>query len=158
MKKLMFVLLTLLSGQLFAQYGLQHIKALHSLNGSWESERKRGTLIEQWAIINDSSMIGYSFIKTATDSIPEEKMELVLRSGKIFFIASAARQNNDTAVAFTLTNIENGKYFFENKQHDFPQRILYHLVDNKTLRAAIYGPLNGKETEVTFNFTRREQP
>ena len=44
MKKLLFVLATCLSGQLFAQYGPQHLKTLQGLKGSWQSERKEARL------------------------------------------------------------------------------------------------------------------
>ena len=154
MKKLMFVLLVLITSQSFAQHSVKDLQPLQLLKGSWESERKKGKLIEQWTIVNDSTLHGYSFIKTGSDSIPEEKVELVLRNGKILYIAAAARQNDDKPVPFTLISIENGKYIFENKAHDFPQRITYQLADENTLNAAIYGPMDGKEIEVQFNFKR----
>lgn len=154
MKKLPFFFLVFISAKSFAQLSVKSFEPLKQLKGSWESQRKKGMLTEQWTILNDSTMNGYSFIKTNNDSIPEEKVELVLRAGKIFYIAAAARQNDDKPVPFMLVKIENGKYFFENKQHDFPQRITYHLPDEQTLHAAIYGPMDGKEIEVLFNFKR----
>lgn len=154
MKKTILAFLLLVSAQSFAQYTLQHMKPLTGLLGSWESERKKGTLIELWQVKNDSTMLGYSYIKTATDSIPEENVELVLREGKIRYIARASRQNDEQPVPFTLSKIEDGKYIFENRAHDFPQQITYQLIDKNTLHAAIAGPMNGKDVHIDFHFKR----
>ncbi|MFT3979394.1 MAG: DUF6265 family protein [Ferruginibacter sp.] len=155
MKKLLFLWMLLAAGQSFAQYGLKDLQPLHQLNGSWESTRKKGTLIEQWSIVNDSTLQGYSYLLSATDSIPQETVSLVLREGKIFYIPTTARQNDEKPVSFQLVKTESGKYFFENRQHDFPQLITYHVVDNETLHAAISGPMNGEDREIPFYFKRR---
>lgn len=155
MRKLLFIVLVLTGSGACAQFAAKDMKPLHALKGSWESERKRGTLTEQWTLVNDSTLQGYSYIKTATDSFPEEKTELVLRAGKILYIPVAAGQNDDKPVPFTLYKVENGQYFFENRSHDFPQLITYQLVDDNTLKAAISGPLNGKDTAVRFDFKRK---
>lgn len=156
MKKMLLLILLFTAVQSFAQHTLKDFEGLYGLKGTWESSRKHGMLTEQWVIINDSSMHGYSYIKNGKDSIPEEKVELVLRAGKISFIADAAGQNAGKPVPFSLYKTAGGKYFFENRSHDFPQQITYELKDSNTLHASIYGPMNGKDITVDFHFKRIE--
>ena len=156
MKKILLILLSFSCGSSYAQFSLKDLKALNVLNGNWQSERKHGLLIEQWIVVNDSTMHAYSYIKNGKDSIPEEKVELSLRNGKIFYTAAAVNQNDDQPVAFALTAIDAGKYIFENRGHDFPQQITYQLMNDKTLHASISGPMNGKETRVDFHFKRMQ--
>lgn len=156
MKKWILLSFLFAAGKSFAQFSLHDIKALNTLNGNWQSIRKNGTLTEQWIVVNDSTMHTYSYIRNGKDSIPEEKVELSFRNGKIFYTASAMGQNDNNPVPFLLTEIDAGKYIFENRQHDFPQRITYQLLDDKTLYAAISGAQNGKEIQVDFHFKKAE--
>ena len=154
MRLLLCFFLAFVTQSSFAQFNLTDFQPLQSLKGSWQSERKRGTLIESWSVVNDSTMHGYSYIKTTLDSIPEETVTLVLRAGKISFIADAAGQNAGKPVSFSLTGINKGSFTFENRLHDFPQRIIYEMINTETFKAAIYGPADGKEMEVRFDFKK----
>jgi hypothetical protein len=52
-----------------------------------------------------------------------------------------------------LINSEENKFIFENKEHDFPQRIIYHFTSEKILNASIEGEAGGtlKRKEFLFN-------
>jgi hypothetical protein len=43
---------------------------------------------------------------------------------------------------------------FENKEHDFPQRIIYRLVANGKLLGRIEGVVDGAERSADFPMTR----
>jgi len=147
-------LLLMNAANAFAQFELKELQVLQQLKGSWESVRKKGILTEVWKVENDSTMLGYSYMKTNSDSIPQETVELVLRNGKIYYIPTTANQNNQQPISFALVKIENRKYFFENKAHDFPQQISYELIDDKTLQASISGQMNDSLVNVLFDFKR----
>lgn len=156
MKKIFLLLCVLISLDAAAQWTLKDFSNLYPLTGSWKLSNKKGVLHETWTKTSDSTMNGYSYLVTATDSIPQETMELWFMNGKITFTPTTVSQNEGNPVTFTLAKIDNGKYIFENKAHDFPSQIIYHPVDNKTLNAAINGTIEGKFMEIPFNFSREK--
>ena len=46
-------------------------------------------------------------------------------------------------------------YIFENKEHDFPQRIVYENQGKKEMLASIEGELNGKSRKSEFRYKRQ---
>lgn len=156
MKKLLLVLLLFITVNSFAQLSFKDMAPLLALKGKWESQRKKGILVEQWTVVNDSTMIGYNYLKTAADSIPQEKVDLYFKAGNIVYAPTTSGQNNEAPVAFKMYKTEGGKYFFQNREHDFPQLITYHLIDNNILKATISGPMNGEERTIHFDFKRIE--
>jgi hypothetical protein len=156
MKKILFIVSIFFSLNCFAQFSLKDFTALHGIAGSWKLQKKKGAIIEEWKLQDDSTLIGYSYLKTLSDSIiPQENVILTFRKGSIVYNPVTAGQNNEQPVAFTLTEIKEGKYFFENKAHDFPTMITYHLPDNNTLNAAISGMMRGEQREIPYNYTRQ---
>lgn len=154
MKKIFLLLLAGFSFTASAQFSLKEFSGLHPLVGSWKLSNKRGVLHETWTKTSDSTMNGYSYLVTATDSIPQETVELWFINGKITYTPTTVSQNEGNPVTFTLVKIDDGKYIFENKAHDFPTQITYRLADNKTLNAGISGTINGQFREIPFNFSR----
>jgi hypothetical protein len=57
-------------------------------------------------------------------------------------------------VHFKLVSAQQGKYIFENKLHDFPQRIIYHLVTPDSIAARVEGQQNGRVDGSDFYFKR----
>jgi hypothetical protein len=47
------------------------------------------------------------------------------------------------------------KFVFENITHDFPQRIIYHFVDDKNLTARIEGEVDGKMESSDFIYKKQ---
>lgn len=157
MKKLLFSVCLLFSLNSFAQFSLKDFTPLHGITGSWKVQKKKGALIEEWKLQDDSTMVGYSYLKTVSDSIiPQENVLLTFRNGLIVYSPVTAGQNNEEPVPFTLTEIKAGKYFFENKAHDFPTLITYQLLDKHTLHASISGMIGEEKREIPYNFTRQE--
>ena len=142
------------SNTLYAQYSIRDFAPLHGLTGNWKMITKKGFLMEHWYINNDSTMHNKSYRVHGTDTIPQETVQLSLRNGSITYTSSVADQNNQQPVTFTLTKMENGKYIFENRAHDFPQQISYQLADKNTLNAGISGNIKFKHREILFNFKR----
>lgn len=154
MKKLLLLLFVCISLNAAAQWTLKDFSGLHGLTGSWKLNNKKGVLHETWIKTSDSTLNGYSYLITPTDSIPQETVELWFIKGKITYTPTTVSQNDGNPVTFTLAKIDNGKYIFENKEHDFPTQIIYKLADNKTLQAAINGTIGGSFREIPFNFSR----
>ena len=140
----------------YAQYSATQFLALHGLKGEWKMETKKGFLVEVWKIKDDSTMHNMSYRINASDTIPQETVELKLRNGIITYTSTVADQNNQQPVPFILISTDAGKYIFENKTHDFPQQIFYMLVDMNTLHAGISGNIQNTYREIPFNYKRQQ--
>jgi hypothetical protein len=129
-------------------------KALHGLVGLWKMETSRGVLYEEWQLQNDHQLNGRSFKINNADTIVLERITLSLQGHSINYSPVVSNQNNGQTVHFTLISATNQHYIFENKTHDFPQRIIYKLGSNKVLQARIEGTRNGKQMASDFNYSR----
>ncbi|MFY7839354.1 MAG: DUF6265 family protein [Lacibacter sp.] len=121
--------------------------------GSWKINTGSGSIIEEWQITNDSTLNGKSyFIKNATDTIPQETIELAYRNGNWYYIPTVKNQNNGQPVSFTLIFLRGTEFISQNPEHDFPQRIAYRRIGNQ-LFASIEGKRNGKYSKQNFDFS-----
>ena len=97
-------------------------------------------------------MIGTSHTVAKEKTVEYEFM--VLRAdanGDVFYVA---RPSGQPEALFKLVRGTEREAVFENREHDFPQRILYQLKDDGTLLAAIEGAKNGKSRRVEFPYRR----
>ncbi|MBC7868204.1 MAG: hypothetical protein H7X88_11780 [Gloeobacteraceae cyanobacterium ES-bin-316] len=138
-----------------AQFKSADFKRLHRLVGSWKMNTAKGFLMELWEMQDDSTLLNKSYRVMASDTIPQETVVLSLRKDIIVFSSTVANQNNQQPVPFSLVKIEDGKYIFENKLHDFPQQIFYRIADNNILEAGISGMIKDKYQEKLFNFYKQ---
>ena len=126
---------------------------LQSLTGTWRMVTKNATLYESWQKMNDSTYTAKSYKVTGRDTVLLEAIGLVLRGGEMMFIPTVA-ENQNKSVVFRLLKAENGRYVFENKAHDFPQRIVYNLPQNNMLQASIEGNANGQFKRSDYKFQK----
>jgi hypothetical protein len=78
-----------------------------------------------------------SFMIKHGDTTILETVELVKEGNAVFYIPVAYGQNDDKPVRFALTGITASAYTFENREHDFPKRIVYDFISSGTLHAYI---------------------
>ena len=102
---------------------------LSKLEGKWVMEGgdnpESNFLLESWTKVNDTLFTGTAYEVVNNDSTLAETIRLVIREDKIYYIPSVTSQNDGQAVPFQLTKSENNKFVFENKEHDFPNTILW---------------------------------
>src|SRR5688572_8675252 len=120
-------------------------KALHGLVGLWKMETNRGVLYEEWQLQNDHQLNGQSFKINNADTILLERITLSLQGHSIIYSPVVNNQNNGQSISFTLISGTRQRFVFENKTHDFPQRIIYQLGSGNLLQARIEGSKNGKQ-------------
>ena len=154
MRAMIFLILVAAGLPSIAQYQLADFKPLYKLASAWEIKSQNGVLVEQWVRINDSIMHSRSYRVNGKDTIPEETVELKFANGRISFTPTVPNQNQGKPVSFTLVSIEGTKFTFENKQHDFPQRIIYHIRE-KTLNVTISGNTKNGFREIPFDFVAK---
>lgn len=130
----------------------QKTEQLKWMAGTWKINAGSRTIIEQWQIINDSTLSGKSyFVKNGKDTIPQETIELAFRNGDWFYIPAVKNQNNAQPVYFKVIFLKGTEFISENPAHDFPQRIAYRRIKNQ-LFASIEGRKNGKYGKQNFDF------
>jgi hypothetical protein len=122
--------------------------------GEWTSSTDEGRFYETWTRINDTVFSAYSYMTVNNDTVFSETISLELSGDEISYIVNASNQNDGNAVAFKLITVTPNEFIFENKEHDFPQRIIYSCPVTDALYARIEGTVNGVLREEEFPMTR----
>jgi hypothetical protein len=65
-----------------------------------------------------------------------------------------AQPEKSLPTLFTLVSAGNNRFIFENKEHDFPQKIIYHFASSNLLNASIEGEIKGKMNKKEFRFNK----
>ena len=119
--------------------------------GEWKLEDK--PIIEKWSYV-DGLFKGSVFAISGADKVITEEIRILENDDGIFYEANVEDQNQGEPVLFKLIISEEYKVIFENKEHDFPQRITYELIDNNKLIATIEGLSHGESKSITFDYSR----
>lgn len=131
----------------------QQIQHPNWLIGTWTIKTGKGTIVEEWKILNDTTLTGRSvFVKPEKDSALQETLEFSFRNGAWHYISKVVGQNNNLPVAFKVIYLGKEEFISENPAHDFPQRISYRKIKNQ-LFASIEGHSKGKYVKQNFDYT-----
>jgi hypothetical protein len=132
----------------------QPFSALFVLEGTWVMETRKGKLFEQWKKVSENELQGKSYKLNKSDTVLLERVRLHETRNEIFYEPVVQDQNNRQPVSFKLISSEKSKYIFENKLHDFPQRIIYHVITTDSIVARIEGSKNGQSSGSDYYFRR----
>src|SRR5262245_43701366 len=122
------------------------------LAGCWASDDGEPGSDERWMPLAGGTMLGVSRTIRQGKTVAFEFMEIRhLADGKLAFVAHPSGQ--DTAI-FTALRLSDLEVVFENKEHDFPQRVAYAKDGDSKLRARIEGTENGTVRVIEFPMTR----
>jgi hypothetical protein len=127
---------------------------LQQLNGIWKMETARGPLYESWRKTKDNEIRGGSYKMNGKDTIRFEDVRLSKAKEGIYYSPVVKNENGNKPTAFRMISSNDHKFVFENKEHDFPQRIIYHLISKDSLHAWIEGTQNGKNKRTDYYFKR----
>jgi hypothetical protein len=136
------------------QFSENDFKPLQSLQGLWKMETGRGAIYEEWNITDNKKLTGRSYRINNADTIIMERIQLYCEGNNIIYSPIVTDQNNQQAVSFKLISNTDNRYVFENKNHDFPQRVIYNLVSKDAVHARIEGVRNGQERGSDFKYSR----
>ncbi len=84
----------------------------------------------------------------------QESVSLFLKDGRIYY-TPVVEGNENEPVPFTLINIDKNKFIFQNKEHDFPQRIIYELKSGNELIATIEGETDKGFKKIVYRYKRK---
>lgn len=123
--------------------------------GDWFLVNSKGTTYENWKKLNDSTLFAESFFVSGKDTTILEKITIEIRLGKLYYIPIVNNQNNQQAVYFTNTFLNNSTMVFSNPTHDFPQEIKYEKIGVDSIKASISGLYNGNYKIISFPYSRK---
>lgn len=131
-------------------------KAFAFILGSWEMQTAKGKIVEQWVQNPDKTLSGKSYrINAKGDSLLTETLKIKKIGKDTFYCSTVTGQNEGRETCFKLIATKDETYVFEDKTHDFPQRIVYQNQGKNDLLAWIEGELNGKSRKSEFRYKRQ---
>jgi hypothetical protein len=128
---------------------------LHSLSwleGRWTGQDDGVDMEEHWTSpsgggllgmhkdVKDGRMVSFEFLR----------IEATLKEGVVYF----ASPRSATPTPFRMMEAGAARVVFENKEHDFPQRILYWLGPKGELHARVEGTSGGKAVYEEWVWTK----
>ncbi len=157
MKKFLnFIFIIIMLSSCRVQHSTMHtINNFDWLKGSWTQETGNSKLVETWDTNTDTELHGKSYFIRNKDTVYTESLKIKIDKEAIYYSAAVSNQNNGNPIKFKLiNNLIADTLIFENKNHDFPQRICYIKPKNNTLKTFIDGTNKGVYKKVDFLFTK----
>lgn len=112
------------------------INDLGWLSAVWHLEKNGRSVEEYWTKPAGGSMIGLSRTVAKGKMVEFEFLRIIEREGKLIYVAQPEGQ---PPTEFTATSVSVGAVTFENRQHDFPKRIIYRKIGENCVTASIDG-------------------
>ena len=118
------------------------LQRLSWLEGLWTGTQDGIEMEERWTSPKGGALLGvHRDVKNGRMTSFEFFRVDATKDGVFYFASPRAAP----PTAFRLVTLGEKRVMFENKAHDFPQRILYWLDENGALHARIEGPMKGKD-------------
>jgi|TARA_R110000737_G_scaffold258784_1_gene267370 antitoxin component YwqK of YwqJK toxin-antitoxin module len=126
------------------------------LDGKWISKVQGNDVTESWKRTNDSTWTGQSEFTKDGELLFSEEMTISKHNNVFSFTSSSDDQNEGKSVQFIATEVSKEKVVFENKEHTYPQQIVYEKNHKDSMLAYISGKFNGQEQRINFRMSRRK--
>lgn len=127
----------------------QDIKQFNFLLGHWKNAKNN--VSEHW-VEAGKVLRGKSYKHNGNDSTLTEKVALKKIDGVWNYCVKGFEKDNQGNTNFALVNTIDDIFIFENKSHDFPQRVVYQNTGKKELKAWIEGQVNGNSKRILFSY------
>lgn len=129
------------------------VAGLAWLQGAWSGEKDGVVMEEMWTEPRGGALLGLHRDVKGDRMLSWEFLRIEAAEGGTFYYASP---RSAPPTAFKLVETGARRAVFENKEHDFPQRIVYWLDAAGALHARIEGPQGGKTVSEEWVWTRRK--
>ncbi len=124
--------------------------SLAFFDGHWCAESNGERIHEYWTSEHGGMRLGLSRTMRQDRTTAFEFLRIVTEEGVPTYVA---QPGGGAPVRFTRSAAGPGWIAFENRAHDFPQRIEYRRVGETRMRATISGPgEGGRELVITFDY------
>lgn len=125
------------------------------LIGAWENNSNYGNLTETWVQLNDSVVTGTTYLIKEKDTLHHEKMKIKVEAEGVFYISTIKGQHKNRPVRFKLTSENPKQLVFENKNNNYPKKIIYNQITNDSMVVAISGILQGKNSTENYPMKKK---
>ncbi|MEO8664979.1 MAG: DUF6265 family protein [Ignavibacteria bacterium] len=151
----LFALILLSFNLVKMDYDLEDFVKLYPLEGEWTMPYKDGELVEKWEKKYNKMLEGETIFLKGDEEQQQESIKLFLKDGRIYYTPIKDGKEEDEPVEFSLISNEKRKFIFQNKEHDFPQRIIYELRSNNELVATIEGETSNGPKKIIYRYKRK---
>ena len=127
------------------------VEDLAWLTGCWEGRQGQAVIDEVWSKPGGGSMLGFGRTVKDGRTTAYEFMQVREENGSLTYMP---QPQGGARVSFPLKDSFGEKMTFENKTHDFPQRVIYERKGPGMLLAAIEGIYKGREEREEFEMKR----
>lgn len=127
------------------------VAALAWLEGRWVGEKDGVSMEELWTAPRGGALLGLHSDVKAGKLVSWEFLRIDTTAEGTFYFASPRSR---PPTPFKLVESGEQRLVFENRQHDFPQRISYWLDAQGALHARIEGPQAGKTVGEEWVWTK----
>jgi hypothetical protein len=140
-----------LASPLLAQTPAASVEALAWMEGAWAGEKDGVAMEELWTAPRGGALLGLHRDVKAGRMVSWEFQRIQATPDGIFYYASP---QSAPPTPFKLVETGDKRAVFENKAHDFPQRILYWADAKGALHARIEGPQGGRTVSEEWVWTK----
>ena len=127
------------------------LNGLAWLSGCWEGRQGQAIIEESWSKPRGDSMVGFGRTVNDGKTTAFEFMQVREANGSLTYMP---QPGGGTRVDFPLKDSFGERFTFENKEHDFPQRVIYERKGPGLLLAAIEGTYKGKEEREEYQMKK----
>ena len=121
--------------------------------GSWASDSAEVRIEEHWTAPRGGMMLAMHRDVVRGRAVSFEFLRIEADSSGVRYLA---QPRGRPAFPFLMKSLGNRSVVFENKEHDYPQRILYWLDADGALHARSEGIVKGKTEWEEWRWTREK--
>jgi len=127
------------------------VEGLAWMAGTWTGEKDGVQMEEVWTDARGGALLGLHRDVKGGRMVSWEFLRIEATPDGVAYFASP---RSAPPTPFRLVESADKRAVFENKAHDFPQRILYWIDAAGALHARIEGPQDGKAVSEEWVWTR----
>ncbi|MDQ3111661.1 MAG: DUF6265 family protein [Bacteroidota bacterium] len=121
--------------------------------GSWQGTDLNTVIFNETWRREGKAFVGFGCsLSPAGDTLFKENLKIDVVEGVPYYIVTIPPKKEP--VLFKLIQGDEHNAIFENREHDFPQRISYMLQENKTLKVRLEGIEKGEPKIETLEFVK----
>jgi len=143
-------LLTILLFVATASAQTQDLTQLAWMAGTWVGTQDRLEMEEHWTAPKGNLMLGLHRDVSGDRAVSFEFLRIEKTNDGIAYIA---QPQGRPPTPFRLVESSPNRVIFENKAHDFPQRIIY-WAERDTLHARVEGVQNGRQQSMEWTWVK----
>lgn len=133
----------------------ERLTRLEWMAGCWESGSGPRVVDEHWTRPRAGLMLGGSRTVRGDSLVEFEQVKLLERGGRLVYAAAPSGQE---PAEFESIAVSDSSVTFENRAHDFPQRIIYRRIGRDSLLARVEGMRGGQLRGRDFPYRRMGCP